>query len=596
MSRTKQQSNLKVWRGRQSCNVAVPNDLSHYICGRTRKDAPSGCLVQGGKECYHRSKLSRFIDAGFVPHIQQTIERLIGCQSLFSTFERQFAFRRVDILGLSILLAWLLSPLGGQSSLRLLTTQPLVMPVQDTITYFPIEGYGLQSHIYNTNFVSIAWPLFAPLFMSALLTSKQYLHAPMDQFGNLNIPDIFQLEGYSRDSPPDTWIDIPKDTEVGYTSLIGIPIVGLPHTGNTSFELVSHYWSVECEALATKEILKNETLTWITSFDMTINYDTEFGAFGDSRDSRNRTKFAYETRYITSQVYQQHANLTTYRLVDGRVASAACWAFPLVVESRVICQGRSCTVLAMRRLGRDTEKIIDKLETSTFWFQGIADSMPRADQSNLNGNTDASALVEHWMMDPNLSTFRWDRTSQVASSPGRISKRWVELSKLPSDLFNRRLQVAVNTYWQSALGSAIIMGNLTKSQAEDLKDGYDYTWNTTELTGTREDGEKYICNVKFAIITIAISLLLLAAAIASLVLGIFTKAPDTLGFVSTSARDNPYVTTQVASHLDGLEAARALQDMRIRIGDVNSTADIGHVAFASMDAEPKRVSRKRLYN
>ncbi|KAJ8114504.1 hypothetical protein OPT61_g3640 [Boeremia exigua] len=478
-----------------------------------------------------------------------TIERLVGCQSLFSTFERQFAFRRMDLLGVSLLVAWLLSPLGGQSSLRLLSTQPLLVLVDDTVKYFPIEGYAKQTHLFNKGYAEMAWPLFAPLYMTALLTSRQYLTLPMDQFGNVKIPDLFQLKSYSSSLPADTWYEIEEGSTPEYISIMGIPMAGLPETGNTTFTLDSHYWSIECGSLSPFSEYVNATLDKTPSLSFVPKGSAPVGA-------DNSTEFTYQTRWITSESNERLKNGTIVPVVSGVVSQAACRAFPVVVRSRIDCQGRSCAVKAMRRVERNTEEIFRSYESTTAWFTVIGANMPGADQGLNQKDSSSSELVEHWMMDPELSTFRWDRSKDRSG----VEKRWVNVADLPTEVMSARLQVAMNTYWQSALGSTIMMGNLTKQRVEQLEDtGFDYTWNTTELVGARQDGEQYACHTCFAVITIVISFLLFAASVASLVLGLFTKAPDTLGYVSTSARDNPYITTQVPSHFDGLEAARALQ-------------------------------------
>jgi hypothetical protein len=48
------------------------------------------------------------------------LEQLVGCQSVFSALERQFCLRSWSVVGLASILIWLLSPVGGQSALRLL--------------------------------------------------------------------------------------------------------------------------------------------------------------------------------------------------------------------------------------------------------------------------------------------------------------------------------------------------------------------------------------------------------------------------------------------------------------------------------------------
>ncbi|KAH8696976.1 hypothetical protein GQ44DRAFT_718612, partial [Phaeosphaeriaceae sp. PMI808] len=93
----------------------------------------------------------------------------------------------------------------------------------------------------------------------------------------------------------------------------------------------------------------------------------------------------------------------------------------------------------------------------------------------------------------------------------------------------------------------------------------------------------------------AISFVLLVAANLSLLLGIFTRTPDIFGFVSISAHDNPYFNKYVPSHLDGKESARALRGVKVMIGDVRGDADVGHIALATMDKKPERLSWSRSY-
>lgn len=139
------------------------------------------------------------------------------------------------------------------------------------------------------------------------------------------------------------------------------------------------------------------------------------------------------------------------------------------------------------------------------------------------------------------------------------------------------------------------MGNLTTDDINN-QDGRVKTlpWSAANSNGTLFDGEQYACNTTFAIMTIVISWFLFMAANVSVILGIVTKAPDIWGYVSTCARDNPYFKKRVPSHLDGLEAARALRDVRVIIGDVRRENDMGHIAFVSMGIGPERVNRRKL--
>lgn len=122
--------------------------------------------------------------------------------------------------------------------------------------------------------------------------------------------------------------------------------------------------------------------------------------------------------------------------------------------------------------------------------------------------------------------------------------------------------MAINTFWNASTGSTVRMGNLTREQVTSFgAAGSKFTWNATVINGTRQEIGQHVCQIWFAAGTILVSLLLFAAAIASLVLGMLNKTPDTLGLMSTSARDNPYITMHVPLHFDGLATAREPPDV-----------------------------------
>lgn len=82
---------------------------------------------------------------------------------------------------------------------------------------------------------------------------------------------------------------------------------------------------------------------------------------------------------------------------------------------------------------------------------------------------------------------------------------------------------------------------------------------STEVHIIEYAGLRYICKVQFAVLTMVISaILLVAAAATSVILGIIVRTPDTLGFVSTVAKDSLYFNVCVFSRLGGVDVARAL--------------------------------------
>lgn len=214
--------------------------------------------------------------------------------------------------------------------------------------------------------------------------------------------------------------------------------------------------------------------------------------------------------------------------------------------------------------------------------------MPGADLGPDESGADTSSeIIELWMADPSGAL------GDPLKSP---AYNFVNLGDLPTEIFSSRLQMAMNTFWDSTLSLAYRSGNMTTRDLEARNEADSAAWAMTKAVGTVFDGEEYVCDSTFAALTIIISGLLFVAASVSIVLGILTKAPDILGYVSTLGRDDSYFGRYIPSHLDGLEATRLLRDIRVIVGDVRKEAPVGHVAFASMDASPGRVSKERLYD
>lgn len=66
------------------------------------------------------------------------------------------------------------------------------------------------------------------------------------------------------------------------------------------------------------------------------------------------------------------------------------------------------------------------------------------------------------------------------------------------------------------------------------------------------------------------------------------RGPRILGYVSTMTRDNSYVDLPSGGcTLDGLERARLLKDMRVRLQDVAPEDGVGHIALSSAETSEK---------
>jgi hypothetical protein len=121
------------------------------------------------------------------------------------------------------------------------------------------------------------------------------------------------------------------------------------------------------------------------------------------------------------------------------------------------------------------------------------------------------------------------------------------------------------------------------------------SFNTSQTTIFSYSDEHYICNMTFASFLLIISCLLFLAGVATTFLMSMTLAPDTLGYISSYTRDNPFASVDQASHLDSLDRARALRNVRVTLGDTNIGSEPGHIAFCAT-AKVQRLRKGRFYD
>jgi hypothetical protein len=78
-----------------------------------------------------------------------------------------------------------------------------------------------------------------------------------------------------------------------------------------------------------------------------------------------------------------------------------------------------------------------------------------------------------------------------------------------------------------------------------------------------------------------------------------TIVPDYLGFVSSLAKESPWIRMpDVGVNMDGMDKARLVKDVKVRLGDVTYAqgghSDIGRLAFARLE-ETTKVEKDKLY-
>lgn len=423
----------------------------------------------------------------------------------------------------------------------------------------------------GTSAATSGWSSYAPIYMTSLTTSRRQQNSTQDLFGNLRIPSFDTLASPAA-AGTESWRTVDYSQEVAYSSLLGVPVAGIPPTGNLSFNLVSRYFAIDCNNSMhlsnSSMFLTGEGLAATEkggSFIM--QYDSELNP-----DPGSIAIIPFNVTSLNAQVD------------DNDVSNIQCSLAPRDVESSVSCQDQSCHVTAMRDLTMN-------IDAGSWWRSNYLPAtisfhyLPLSTLGPLIHSLQRSTLTEVWLQDP-YSLYTLDQ--ELA---------WSNLSQISLPTFSERFELVYNTFWESTYGGQYLLGNLSTNMTS-----YDTIWgetgtfgfNTTQTTVSSTVGEQYDCNRAFAAFLIIVSCILLLAGMASLILMNITLAPDILGFVSSHTRDNPFAELAGVSVSDGLARAKVLKDCEVTIGDVNVGSETGYIALA-VTAAVRPLQRDRLY-
>lgn len=484
---------------------------------------------------------------------------------MFAAIEKQLALNGQWLLGISMILLWALSPLGGQSALRLLQVAPLVANSTIDVRYMP-SAASISTAMAGDDVETTMWPSFGPLYMTALISYRRQKDSAQDIFGNVRVPSLDTMLQSSDFVGNVSWQTVDYGADVPYSSLLGVPVVGVPATGNVSFAMNSRYYTIDC-----------------------VSSTVIYAGYWLSNSSQGQT---FDVQIIDSHIDDFNEPMVLFNLssVNDREASSdtgisvlVCSAAPRDIESAVLCVDGGCHVTAQRNLTIDFDLWFN-YELSEICF--ALKFLPTVAAGLRSGSLTQSSLTELWIQQPD---------DILASMSNRD---FANLSAVPLPTLSRNLELAFNTLFVASYGAQYLAGNLSTDLS--AYDNVSYigpympaiSFNTSQAVVTSKDGEQYDCDMVFAGLLFAISSLLLVAGVASIVLMRSTLAPDILGYASSCTKDNPFIAVSEPSYLNGLERSKALKDLQVILGDVQGHRETGHVALAAIiEAVPLRKDR-----
>lgn len=171
------------------------------------------------------------------------IECLLGGRTVARAIALPFSVQFVHPVMIVLLIIWSMSPLGGRAALRVVSSRLSEERFASTFHYLDVMSSpyiisGASARQAYGNVVLAA-------FNAALSSPASAKSASQDLYGNLKIPMIEPLAA-SKTPNQDGWFDIPSGDTVTYSSLTGLPFLGVDPGHEAEFSIQSSYRHTTC--------------------------------------------------------------------------------------------------------------------------------------------------------------------------------------------------------------------------------------------------------------------------------------------------------------------------------------------------------------
>lgn len=488
------------------------------------------------------------------------LEQLQASISLPSTMKAALSLRAFRIRTAVLLLIWSFYYIGSQASKRefgLTDSAPYhILSAAYTSPNAPSEFAGNLSDldIGGRNQYMIMYLLSTGVSEdqgydgsgSVLVPS---LEVALDPYGSST--ELQSSVDDTTPAKPDAhgWVDVSRSSNNVWTSYVGLQLYvyddryGAVLSGYENervmgdFEFATSYTTLNCShpVLQKYEAFPDGTLSGLyTSLNMSSHTMDTNGS--DEVDGVTNLELWYRWNY--TDYYSRISYQGSWRSLCGIETSH--------VEVKVHCGMNGCSARSMRfskdynLLKRETP--FKNADFASAFLSNLLLSTGAPDDPN-----GSDSLVEANI----AAVFAYDQTTASWQDIGSTMRK--------ISLFLERL---INTYYALSQPE-----NIHLSLQENQEDP---TVALTTLHGAIYDPQ-YRISVPWIIADFISCAILLVAALASFWLRRRTLAPDIFGYVSSSTRDNPYLDLpEGGSTLSGLDRARLLKNVKIKIADVSA--------------------------
>ena len=497
------------------------------------------------------------------------MEQLIGSRTIVSTLVTQLKLGAFNFVAILLILLWALSPIGGQATLRAAGTQLVTQHTAHELSYLEFNS---PFSLYASDWASMG-RIVDSLFTSSMASSPESKHANVDLWGNVRVPMLEQMRGYSPENESQ-WLDVTSVDQAvpAFTSLLGLPMtldLSSPNPttnfGNVSSTIETAYWTADCDP---PQVMSPGS----------FNFGGQF----------NLTPQVYNANKYDPLTQPVRITLTA-RQLDNHGVTTICSLRTSYVQVNVSCINDKCASSSIRR-SPSAHPVPEWVVTQDVGGGGMSQVLPRLLATAQTTRPSQATYLEGYLFDPD-SPFLAPVQQQVA------------LGQVPQSDLSLRFAQLLNTYWIAMTASTALVNNNVSifeqyspnsSIANEMYQVLNATADSTTTFSTYQHHPLWLGMLLLS------SIILTACALGALVFGAFRRGPDILESFSSLTRDNPFVDTKLqkgGSHLDGFDRARKLRKVRVKLGDVAPADEAGHIAIATTGTRPvARLRPSRTYD
>lgn len=505
------------------------------------------------------------------------LDLLYGSTTVIGTVSTMFDIGEFSIVTLFLIIVWILSPLGAQSGLRVLSFRSGVDTSFKSVSYLnssaTFPDYMMLGDIGSSCLPTIS------LFLSSLGAPNATKQSSLDTWGNVKVPIIELLPGYNGTDSKE-WIPLEKTdirSNLTYSSLIGIPVGAISQDQNSSFTIETSYLNLDCNDL---ELIP--TMNFSDKVDEIKELSPDLCEGGEGGEWPCAWKMTWG-ELATIPYPKGHSNSTpplrcsnpnpnwtrkiNYLSWDNHNGTfTTCSINTTYVELRVECVGWDCISTAIRPSALSNpgpnhtifDGLCDSKSRYTFsWFMIVLNTLTAVQTGT---GSQSVSLLQAYLIDPESAL----NTSALYLQPA--------VNTLKTSIFSLRLSQIFNTYWLAIIGNdAVFLGH--PDNYDSLRDTYmgrpisslDSNVTITKLV------EKVHCAFGWIIPLVLSTTIMLAASILTMAVDVELRVPKMLMNMTTLTRGDPkaFGLPPGGGSLPDEMRGKLIRDLRVRFGPMD---------------------------